>query len=612
MRTPQLTFRFAMRALVAAACAVLVILSALAAPLAQETPRDPIRRARLPVKGQYLVKLHADIDADAVAVESAARYRGRLRHTYRRAVQGFAVQMSEAAARSLARDPRVAVVEEDGVVTPSAVQVDPPSWGLDRIDQRTLPLDARYTYPPAAAAVNVYVIDSGLRVSHVEFEGRAFIGGDFVDDDNDGDPEDVANDDGEPALPDGADCLGHGTHMAGTIGGRTAGVAKSALLWGVRVFGCDGSGTWAGVIAAVEMITAEARRPAVVNMSLSGGPSIVADDAIRESIASGITYVIAAGNAGDDAGNYSPSRLAQALVVGSTAIDDGRSLFSNWGATVDVFAPGEAIVSAAIETDVDLAIASGTSAAAAHAAGVAAIYLGARPGDDPRAVHAAIAAGATSGIVRDAGPGPNRLLYAGILATPVLTVTSPNHAVNWGRGSHQTISWTHNGEPGDLVRVLLSRDGGRSYVRIADGRRSTAGGSGSLRWQVTGPDTSAAMVRVEFADGAAADESDTTFVIAAAYIRLKSPNGGEVLHARTPIHVRWDDNLGPTDQVSVALSKNDGVTYRWVLVPRTNADGVEPLLLNPAHSTGRGRLRVIWLDNPRVADASDSTFRIGP
>jgi len=594
--------------------AALLLLFHTDAPVAQNAARDPVRRARKPIAGQYLVRLQNDADPEAVAREVTAAYRGRLRHVYRHAVQGFTVQISDAAARALARDPRVALVEEDGVVTPAAVQVDPPSWGLDRVDQRVLPLDRQYAFPTPAAAVHVYVIDSGIRITHVEFEGRAFLAGDFVDDDGDGDPADVGNDDPDPAIPDGADCLGHGTHMAGTIGGGTVGVAKSAILWGLRVIGCDGTGTWSSVVAAVDMVTAEALRPAVVNVSLIGSPSAVVDAAIQRSIASGISYVVAAGNQDDDAANYSPAHLGAPLVVGSTGLDDRRSLFSNWGSVVDLSAPGEAIVSAGIDSDTELLATSGTSAAAAHTSGVVALYLGAHPAALPLQVHGAIVVAATTGVIVDPGPGsPNRLLYSGFLSSaPTITVTFPNEAVNWGRGSRQPITWAHNLPLDSFVRVLVSRDGGRTYETIAERVRHASETSGGLSWIVSGPNTRSALVRVESLDHLAFDTSDSTFVIADPYIRVTAPNGGETWTRDRPVQVRWDDNLGPTDQVSIALSKNDGKSYQWMLAPRTTADGVHRLSVEAGWSTHRARLRVSWLLHSEVADASDATFVIRP
>jgi subtilisin family serine protease len=595
-------------------CGVLVLVMPAPASLAQDPGRDAIRRAREPVKGRYIVRVQDTADADAVALDLAAAYRGRLRHVYRSAVRGFTVDLSDASARSLAHDPRVVLVEEDGIVRPAAVQLEPPSWGLDRIDQRTLPVDQRYVYVTPQTAVNVYVIDSGIRISHVEFEGRAFIAADFVDDDGDGDPQDVANDDGDSSMPDGVDCLGHGTQMAGTIAGGTVGVAKGATVWALRVFGCDGGGTWSAVIAAIDLVTAAARRPAVVNLSLNGAPNAIADDAVQRSISSGITYVAAAGNNNDDAANHSPSRLTAALVVGATAPDDSRSFFSSWGATVDVFAPGEAIVTAAQDSDTDLLTTAGTSAAAAHAAGVAALFLGVNPAAPPAAVHAAIIAAATGGVIGNPGPGsPNRLLYSAFLrpAAP-LTVTYPNSPVNWGEGSHQPITWTHNLPDQALIRVRLSRDGGTTYTTIADRVRNTSATGGRLSWIVEPPNTRSALVRVEAIDAGDYDVSDSTFAIADPYVRVTAPNGGERLMTGRAVLVRWVHNLGPTDQVSLALSKNGGISYPWTLVPSTNSDGAQSLLVEPRWSTTRARLRVSWVLRPAVADASNGTFAVLP
>jgi hypothetical protein len=601
------------RTVLSIACTSVIVCGYVGRPAAQDPGRDPIRRAAYPVKGQYLVKLSGQADADTVALEASALYGGRVQHVWRRAAQGFAIQLSDAAARTLARDPRVALVEEDGVVTPAALQIEPPNWGLDRIDQRALPLDGRYAYPTPPADVNVYVIDSGIRPTHVEFSGRVFLVGDFVDDDGDGDPSDIANDDQDPSMPDGTDCYGHGTHVAGVIGGATVGVAKNAILWNLRVFGCDGAGNWSSVVAAVEQVTTDGRRPAVVNLSLGGSPSAIADDAIRQSIASGITYVVAAGNSGDDASLYSPSRVGQALIAGSTSLNDARSTFSNWGPVVDLFAPGEAIASAAIENDTEFAIASGTSAASAHVAGVAALYLGAHAAALPAEVHAAIVAAATRDRVLDPGPGPNRLLYSGfLLAIPSLTVTSPAGGANWGRGSLQIITWRHNLGAGVLTRILVSRDGGASYVVVAHRVRSFSDAAGRFAWRVTGPNTRAALVRVESLDGAAAGASDGPFTIADPYIRVRAPNGGGTWIAGQVVQVRWDDNLGPLDQVAIELSKSARPAYQRTLVPCTSSDGVEPVVVERAWSTPHARLRVSWLVDGRVADESDAPFRIRP
>jgi subtilisin family serine protease len=374
---------------------------------------DPVRRVRRPVRGTYVVVLRGKDDPLAVGSETASLFRGRVRYVYR-ATRGFAIQLPRAAAQALTRDPRVAFVEEDGIVYPAAVQKSPPSWGLDRIDERDLPLDDRYRYSTSGhRIVNIHVVDSGIRVTHAEFGGRAFIGDDFVDDDGDGDPDDIGNDDPDPLHRDGPDCFGHGTAVAGVAAGRRAGVAKRARVWSYRVIGCDGTGTWSSVIAAIDAITLSGARPAVVNISLGGGRSSAANAAIRRSIASGLTYVIAAGNQNDDAANYSPSSVAQAVVVGGTSRDDRRQEESNWGPLVDLFAPGEYVASASPFDDLTLDVNTGTSLAAPHVSGVAALLLQTHPHASPAQVAMALVRAATRGRLTAVGPGsPNRLLYS--------------------------------------------------------------------------------------------------------------------------------------------------------------------------------------------------------
>lgn len=594
-----------------ACCGLVIVVLDLQASSGQEA-RDPVHRARRPIRGHYVVVLRSSDDPEAVGREAAVLSRGRLRHVYRRAIRGFALQMPDTAARALARDPRVAFVEEDGVVTAAALQTNPPSWGLDRIDQRALPLDGRYEYPEPDAAVHVYVVDTGIRITHQEFEGRAHIGADFVDDDGDGDPSDIGNDDQDPRQPDGIDCYGHGTQVAGTVGGARAGVARQVTLWSYRVLGCDGLGTWSAVAAAVDAITSEAFRPAVVNMSLGGEPSLAADEAIRRSIASGITYVVAAGNRDDDAANYTPSRVAEAIVAGATDMEDRRVELTNWGPALDVFAPGADIVSASPHNDAAMDSSSGTSVATPHAAGVAALYLAAHPSAAPAAVHDALVSAATRNRIVDPGPGSaNRLLYSGFLVErQTIAVTFPDRGADWGRGSRQRITWGHTLGAGSFVRVDISRDGGATYTMIAERVVNTSDRFGRTEWTVTGPNTTMAVVRVSSLDGSVSDVSDGAFRIGDPYVRLTSPNGGEIWRAGSQIRIRWRDNLGHADQVTVALSKNAGVTYRRTIVARTGADGAESVMVEPSWSTARGRLRIAWVKHAAVADESDATFMI--
>ena len=357
------------------------------------------------IPGQYIVVFddvqtaRAQVPAQAEAL--ARQHGGRILHVYENAVRGFAASMSATAAAALARNPRVRYVEQDSVMSVVASQPNA-TWGLDRIDQRNLPLNATYNYDTNAVNADVYIIDTGIRATHVEFGGR------------------VTN--GYTAISDGNgtnDCNGHGTHVAATVGGAIYGVAKSVELHPVRVLACNGSGSTSGVIAGVNWVAANHSTPAVANMSLGGGASTALDDAVRGAIASGVTFAIAAGNSNANACNSSPARVTQALTVGSTTSTDARSSFSNFGTCVDLFAPGSGITSAWNTSDMATNTISGTSMATPHVAGVAALYLAAQPEALPGAVHAALVNNATPNKVTGAGAGsPNRLLYSLFSAAP--------------------------------------------------------------------------------------------------------------------------------------------------------------------------------------------------
>jgi subtilisin family serine protease len=334
-----------------------------------------------------------------VAGEMAARHRGRLTHVYQHALRGFAMRMTAEAARALADDPRVAYVEQDSEMELMDVQASAP-WGLDRTDQRDLPLSGTYETQANGAGVNVYVIDTGIRKTHVEFGGRAHHAYSAIDDGRGSD-----------------DCHGHGTHVAGTIAGGTAGVAKAATIWALRVLDCVGTGPMSATIAAVDWVTANHVKPAVVNMSLGSGGWYALDEAIRSSISAGVTYAVAGGNYDDDACLMSPARVAEALTVGATTTGDQRASFSNWGPCLDLFAPGVGVVSSYPTSDVAMGAMSGTSMATPHVAGVAALYLQGRPAATPAEVATAVVSNATAGKVGSPGSGsPNRLLYSAFAA----------------------------------------------------------------------------------------------------------------------------------------------------------------------------------------------------
>ncbi|MCA1615166.1 MAG: S8 family peptidase [Acidobacteria bacterium] len=357
-------------------------------------------KAEKRVPNQYVVVFNDDVeDVEKEAVRLIVE-QGGSRHdqrTYSRALKGFSVWTSEAAARKMAEDPAVAFVEEDQVISLSAEQAGA-TWGLDRVDQRDLPLGGTYVYNNTGAGVKVYIIDTGVRATHAEFGGRVAAG--FT------------------AIQDGrgtSDCNGHGTHVAGTVGGSTYGVAKGVTLVPVRVLDCSGSGTTSGVIAGVDWVTSDhaAGTPAVANMSLGGGASSALDTAVNNSINDGVSYAVAAGNENTDACFSSPARVAGALTVGSTTSSDARSSFSNYGTCLDLFAPGSSITSAWYTSDTATETISGTSMATPHVAGAAALYLQGDPGASPATVSAAVRDSATTGKVTSAGSGsPNRLLFS--------------------------------------------------------------------------------------------------------------------------------------------------------------------------------------------------------
>ncbi len=374
----------------------LILIIAVAAQAQDKSGK--FRKAQRSIPGEYIVVLNDDVgdDVSALADNLARRHAGVLDRVYTRALKGFTVRMTEGMAKALANHPQVAFVEEDGEVSIEATQTNA-TWGLDRIDQRDRPLNGTFVYNRTGAGVKAYIIDTGIRRTHSQFGSRAIHGYSAI---NDG--------------RGSTDCNGHGTHVAGTVGGSTHGVAKGVTLVAVRVLGCNGSGTNSGVIAGVDWVRTDhpAGAPAVANMSLGGGASSALDTAVNNAINDGVTFVVAAGNSNANACNSSPARVPAAVTVGATTSGDARASYSNYGSCLDIFAPGSSITSAWYTSNTATNTISGTSMAAPHVAGVAALYLQGSPSASPSTVRNALVNNSSTNKLTSIGSGsPNRLLY---------------------------------------------------------------------------------------------------------------------------------------------------------------------------------------------------------
>jgi aqualysin 1 len=380
--------------------AVLPLL-ALAAACSQDAAGPAATDAAAPLLSQsadgsnrYIVVLNEGANPRSVAAVVGVDPQ----YVYTAAVNGFAGTLNAGQLNALRHNPAVDYIEADGVVQASVTQTGA-TWGIDRIDQANLPLSTTFTYLSTGLGVHAYIVDTGIRFTHTQFAGRATSGYDAVD----GGTAD--------------DCNGHGTHVAGTVGGTTYGVAKGVSLVAVRVLDCNGSGTTAGVIAGVDWVANNAIKPAVANMSLGGGANTTLDNAVKNAIAKGVTFGIAAGNGNflgiaQNACNYSPARVPEAITVGATTSTDARASYSNYGSCLDIFAPGSSITSSWYSSDTATNTISGTSMATPHVVGVAALYLQTNPTATPAAVSSALTSGATVGKVTSPGSGsPNRLLF---------------------------------------------------------------------------------------------------------------------------------------------------------------------------------------------------------
>ncbi|MFG2328786.1 S8 family serine peptidase [Streptomyces sp. NPDC048604] len=485
--------RLAAASAIAVAALALGTASALPASAAAAAPEGVIENAGVAgaIAGSYIVTLDESAQAETAKGRAvAAEYGAKIKKTYTAALNGYSVELSEAQAKKLAADPAVKSVAQNRVFKVAGTQPNPPSWGLDRVDQRALPLNSSYSYPDSAGqGVTAYIIDTGVRISHSDFGGRAFNGYDAVDNDN------VAQ-----------DGHGHGTHVAGTVAGNAYGVAKKARIVGVRVLDNNGSGTTAGVVAGIDWVTQNHSGPSVANMSLGGGADATLDAAVRNSIASGVTYAIAAGNSNANASGYSPARVTEAITVGSTTNTDARSSFSNYGSVLDIFAPGSNITSAWNTSDSATNTISGTSMATPHVAGAAAVYLGDNPTSTPAQVQTALVNNATPNVVGSPGSGsPNRLLFVGGGGTTPPPGKKFENTADYAINDHATVESpvTVSGVTGNAPSALqVPVSIVHTYI-------------GDLQVQLIAPDGSAYTLK-GFGTGGSSDNINTTYTVNAS------------------------------------------------------------------------------------------------
>ncbi|MGK7732271.1 S8 family peptidase [Acinetobacter baumannii] len=362
-------------------------------------PVNDSSQAKGIIKNQYIVILNKDAGPSKDFAQNIAKqHAGKVLQSYDTVLKGFAIYLPDTAGtafiEAMKKNPQVLSVESDTIVNIDATTQSNPDWGIDRIDQKALPLNSTYSYLQTGSGTTAYIVDTGILSSHQEFSGRVLSGYTAISDGN-----------------GTTDCNGHGTHVAGTVGGTTYGVAKSVNLVPIRILGCDGSGASSNVIAGLDWILKNGKKPAVVNMSLGGATSSSLDSAVENLFNNGYVMVVAAGNSNTDACTSSPARVSKAITVAATDNTDTRASYSNYGSCVDIFAPGSQINSSWIGSNTATKILNGTSMATPHVAGVVAEMLQSTPTASPQTISTNLLNQASSNVVKNPSGSPNRLLY---------------------------------------------------------------------------------------------------------------------------------------------------------------------------------------------------------
>jgi len=351
------------------------------------------------IKNQYIVILNKDVgSSNEFAQGIAKQHGGKVLQTYDAVLKGFAIYLPDVAGtafvEAMKKNPKVVSVENDTIMKIDATTQSNPDWGLDRIDQKNLPLDSAYSYLQTGSGTTAYIVDTGILSTHQQFSGRVLSGYTAISDGN------GTN-----------DCHGHGTHVAGTVGGSTYGVAKNVSLVPIRILGCDGSGASSNVIAGLDWILKNGKKPAVVNMSLGGDANTSLDSAVENLFNNGYVMVVAAGNSNTDACSSSPARVSKAITVAATDSTDTRASYSNYGSCVDIFAPGSQINSSWIGSNTATKVLNGTSMATPHVVGVVAEMLQSTPTATPQTISNNLLNQASNNVVKNPSGSPNRLLY---------------------------------------------------------------------------------------------------------------------------------------------------------------------------------------------------------